>query len=162
MPDLRFHVATEADIADLAAMIEAFNVEDGGAPGYHTTETVRRDGFGYDPAFAAVIARDGRDAVGFALYFPMYNTEIAARGTWLMDLWVAPTHRGHGVGRKLMAAVAAGARERGEKCVWWGVRSGNTGARKFYASIDAHDDDARLLELSGDAFERLAREGEGG
>ena len=59
----------------------------------------------------------------------------------------------------LLLAERAG-EERGAHCLWWGVRSANRRARDFYAGLGAKDDDARFLELNGDAMLRLAREAE--
>jgi ribosomal protein S18 acetylase RimI-like enzyme len=164
---IEVNLATAAEAEELAAMMEAFAVEDGQDPGLFTTEGVLRDGFGSDPAFSALIARDRGAAVGYGLSFPMYNTEIARRGLWLFDLWVAPGHRGQGIGRKLLAAVARTARDQGGACVWLAVRSANTRARAFYGKLGARDDDARVLELDGGALDALAAEaggerGEGG
>ena len=39
------------------------------------------------------------------------------------------------------------------------MRTSNRGARRFYAEIGAKDDEARILELDGEALDRLAAEG---
>ena len=98
--------ATPADTGALAAMLEAMNVEDGQPQGRYSAERVQRDGFGTAPAFAALLAFAGERAVGYALSLPFYNTELARRGLYLLDLWVAPPHRNRGIGRRLVAALA--------------------------------------------------------
>jgi len=159
MPDSpTLRPAAADDAAALAAMLEAFAVEDGSAPGTFTTAKVLEHGFGPDPAFEAIIAWDGEETIGYALYFRCYNTEIAAPGLWMQDIWVAPGHRGGGVGRKLMAAVAGVACARGYATLWWGVRNANRRGRAFYAGLGAKDDDARILELEGEALAALAAE----
>ncbi len=150
--------ASRTDAAELAAMMDAFNVEDGQAAGLHTTESVLRDGFGPAPAFAALIARQDGTAIGYAATCPIYNSEIARRGLWLADLWIAPAYRSRGIGRKLMAAVAKLARDQDRGSVWWGVRNVNNRGKSFYRSIGAVDDDARLLGLGGEALATLAAE----
>jgi GNAT superfamily N-acetyltransferase len=155
---ITLHDAGPSDAADLAAMMEAFAVEDGQEAGLYSPKKILRDAFGPDPAFSAVIARLDGEAVAYALFFPMYNTELGARGFWLFDLWVSATHRGAGIGRRLLAAVARRAVIDGRACVWWGVRNANIRARNFYAALGAKDDEARILELDGKALEALAAE----
>ncbi len=150
--------AGRADAAELAAMMDAFNVEDGQAAGLHTVEGVLRDGFGPAPAFAALIARRDGAAIGYAATCPIYNTEIARRGLWLVDLWVAPAYRSRGIGRKLMAAVAKVAHDQDRGCLWWGVRNVNDRGKSFYFSLGAVDDDARFFGLDGEALATLAAE----
>ena len=148
--------ATRADAAELAAMMDAFNVEDGQAAGLHTVEGVLRDAFGPAPAFAALIARQGGAAIGYAATCLIYNSEIARQGLWLADLWIAPAYRSRGIGRKLMAAVAKVARDQDCGCIWWGVRNINDRGKSFYISLGAVDDDARFFGLDADAIAALA------
>ena len=156
--EVEIALARAEDAGDLAVMMEAFAVEDGEAPGVFDREKVLRDGFGPDPAFEALIARAGGTAVGYALYFPAYNTEVGARALFMNDLWVAPDYRSARVGRRLMAALAAHARDGGYVAIWWGVRNKNTRGLRFYAALGAKDDDARILELDGAPLARLAAE----
>ena len=90
--------------------------------------------FGERPAAEALIAERGGEAVGYALFFPTFSSFLASQGIWLEDLFVRPAHRGAGVGRALLAAVAARVRERGASA-WNGRRSTGTSSRS--ASIGA-------------------------
>jgi GNAT superfamily N-acetyltransferase len=162
MSDKRRHrstiirAATAADAGVLAAMLDAMNVEDGQPPGRFHEEIVRRDGFGENPAFSALLACiDGR-AVGYALFLPFYNTELAQRSLWMLDLWIEPRHRRLGIGRRLVAALAQRTLTQGRASLWWTVRNGNVAARAFYAALGAKDDETRLLELDGAALSALA------
>ncbi len=148
--------AGEADAAALARLMNDLNVHEGKPPDAHSEASVLRDGFGPDPAFSAVIAvRDG-ELVGYACFFPAYNTDLAARGLWLADLYVADPERRHGTGRKLLAAVAAEAIRTGRESVEWAARSENSRARAFYAALGARDENLRVLELDGEPLRRLA------
>jgi ribosomal protein S18 acetylase RimI-like enzyme len=149
--------ATPADTRALAAMLEAMNVEDGQPQGRYSAERVQHDGFGTAPAFAALLAFAGERAVGYALSLPFYNTELARRGLYLLDLWVAPPHRNRGIGRRLVAALARQTVADGGGSLWWTVRNGNQAARRLYAALGAKDDDTRLLELDGTALDALAQ-----
>ena len=54
---------------------------------------MRKEGFGASPRFRAQIAeRDGRP-VGYALFYPAYDTDRAARDFYLQDLYVVPEAR---------------------------------------------------------------------
>ena len=159
MPDtITIAAATRAEAADLAAMMDAFNVEDGQVAGLHTVESVLRNGFGPAPAFAALIVRRDGTAIGYAATCDIYNTDIARRGLWLADLWIDPAYRSRGIGRKLMAAIARLARDQVRGCVWWGVRNANDRGKSFYRSIGAVDDEARFFGLDGTALVNLAAE----
>lgn len=63
--------------------------------------------FGARPAAEALIAERDREAIGYALFFPTFSSFLASTGVWLEDLFVRKEHRGEGVGRALLQAVAA-------------------------------------------------------
>ena len=75
-------------------------------------EDILRDGFGARPFFECLLAEVAGEAVGFALFFPNYSTFEGRPGLYLEDLYVAPRARGLGVGRKMIARLAAIAIER--------------------------------------------------
>jgi GNAT superfamily N-acetyltransferase len=83
-------------------------------------------------------ARSGGRLVGHAcLYWHFSSTE--ARQTVLMnDLYVVPEMRGHGVGRALIEASLAVARERGNPFLEWATAPDNHTAQRLYDSTGAH------------------------
>jgi GNAT superfamily N-acetyltransferase len=59
---------------------------------------LRRDGFGAEPAFTAILAETTRgEAIGYALNWLTYMTQSASTGALLSDLYVAPAWRRRGV-----------------------------------------------------------------
>jgi GNAT superfamily N-acetyltransferase len=75
----------------------------------------------------------------------------------LEDLFVRPEHRGAGLGRALLAALARLARERGCGRFEWAVLDWNTPAIRFYESLGASVlPDWRIARVTGDALARLA------
>src|SRR5271170_1429906 len=88
--------------------------------------------FGERPAAEALIAELDSQTVGYALFFPTFSSFLASRGLWLEDLFVRPVHRGAGVGRALLAAVAARADEDGGKRLEWAALDWNELALGFY------------------------------
>ena len=74
---------------------------------------LRLHGFGPQPRFEALLARvEGRPA-GMALFAPSFSTWLGKPGLYLEDLFVSDWARGIGVGRRLLARLAAIAVERG-------------------------------------------------
>lgn len=158
--DLVIRRATKADAAAIAGLANLLSVHEGLGDDVFSEAQVLRDGFGDRPAFEVLIAERAGRAVGYALFTNGYNTDIAARAVWLDDLFVEEEARGDGVGRRLLAAVARLAVDRGARSLWWGVRSGNRKARAFYATLGAQDDDARILELNDAALTAMADQAE--
>jgi GNAT superfamily N-acetyltransferase len=150
--------AASTDAAAIATMANALNVFVG-LPGHvFTAERVREHAFGERPAFSIFVAERGAGPVGYAMFHPAYNSDLAVRSLSLVDLYVAEAARGRGVGRALMAAVAAEALRTGAESVEWGVHTGNVLARRFYADLGAYDTGAAIMGLDGEALRALAAE----
>jgi len=124
-------------------------------------EDLARALFGPIPAAEALIARvDGHSEVctGFALFFHTYSTFLGRRTLWLEDLFVLPAHRGAGLGRQLLTALAGLACERGCGRFEWAVLDWNASAIRFYESLGARIlPDWRIARVTGAALDALAR-----
>ncbi len=93
------------------------------------------------PASRVWLAVDGGEAVGFLtahLYAPapVYHPASLVH---VDDLFVAPTHRGAGIGTALVRAVRAWARAEDAQHLQVGVLAANAGARAFWARRGAAD-----------------------
>jgi GNAT superfamily N-acetyltransferase len=130
----------------------------------HATQERLHDAlFGPRPAAEALIAERGAEAVGYALFYPTFSSFLAIQGVWLEDLFVRPAHRGAGVGRELLAAVAAHVRERGGQRLEWAALDWNEVALGFYRRIGAQTMGEWITHrLVGEQLERLARESTSG
>ena len=94
--------------------------------------------------------------MGFALFFHNFSTFRGAPGLYLEDLFVDPHWRGRGVGRKLLAHLAAIAVDRGCHRMEWSVLDWNESAIAFYRTAGARLlDDWRIFRLTGDALRAL-------
>ena len=123
-----------------------------------TEADLRRWLFGERPAAEVVIAWTGDRAVGFALFFHNFSTFLGRPGLYLEDLFVIPDWRGQGIGRRLLAHLAALAVERGCGRLEWSVLDWNTPAIGFYRRLGAVVmDDWRICRVTGDALATLAR-----
>jgi GNAT superfamily N-acetyltransferase len=152
-------LAVPGDAGALAALANALDRDQGGGGIVHGAETVLRDGFGEDPVVRFVIATRGGDAAGYAMFSRFYDSDTAETGAWLNDLYVVPALRRTGLGRRLIAAVAAETARRGGTFLWTGVYDRNAAGRAFYASLGARDEQARILEIDGASFRTLAAGG---
>lgn len=90
------------------------------------------------PPFQCLIAESEDVPVGFALYFYAYSTWEGRQTLYLEDLYVSPQHRGTGAGARLMAQLAAIARERDCARFEWSVLDWNEPAIGFYNRIGAN------------------------
>lgn len=113
--------------------------------------------FGEHPLAEALIAeRDGQPA-GYALFFTTFSTFLARPGIWLEDLFVRPAHRRFGVGRALLSAVAARARDGGR--LEWAALDWNELALGFYRRLGARAMGEWVTHrLDGEELARLAAE----
>jgi GNAT superfamily N-acetyltransferase len=89
--------------------------------------------FGAEPAARCIVADDGDEVVGFALYFTTFSTFLGMPGIWLEDLFVRASARRHGHGGALLREL----RTRTTGRVEWAVLDWNEPAQAFYRSIGA-------------------------
>ena len=122
-----------------------------------TEDDLRRDGFGPQPKFRALIAEWSSEPAGYALIYGTYSTFNGQAGLFLEDLFVRTQFRGKGIGKALLAQIARIARE--EQCygVRWEVLDWNQPAIDFYKSLGAmFRDPWRSVSLSGEPLQKLA------
>lgn len=160
MTSLRIRAAEAPDAPAVAALINAINSLDSGAPEVPMTPgIVLRDLLGPEPRAWLRVAEVEGVVAGFATAGTIYDAARCAEAMMLLDLYVAPTARRQGAARALMASLAAEARRRGAACIWWGVDEGDDEASAFYRAIGARSEGRFGGEiLEGDALGRLAGE----
>jgi len=95
------------------------------------------------PAILCRIAEENGQLLGF-------SHSVLHEGSWaltpvcyLEDLFVDPSERGHGVGRALIADLAAMAQANGWSHLYWHTRESNEVARRLYDSFVSADDFVR-------------------
>jgi GNAT superfamily N-acetyltransferase len=150
--------AAPADAAALVRLAEALNRHEGEPTENFTEKVVLRDGFGAGRVFDALLAETADGPVGYAIFVDFYDTAFAEKGLYLADLFVAEAQRGQGIGRALVAAVAAEARRRGTSFVFWTAMERNRRAQAFYRSLGATEEPLVAYALNGAALDRLAGE----
>ncbi len=123
-----------------------------------TADDLRRALFAAEPRlFGHVVEAPDGSLAGFALWYVTYSTWEGQHGIYLEDLFVRPQHRGSGLGKALLAALAAEAASRGYPRVEWWVLDWNEPAVEFYRSVGAFGmDEWTVYRLTGDALTDLA------
>ncbi|HEX2203446.1 MAG TPA: GNAT family N-acetyltransferase [Longimicrobium sp.] len=159
-PPAAVRPATEADVPLVLRFIRELAEYEKLLHEVVATEARLRETLFGERAYAeVVIAEEGGEAVGFALFFHNYSTFLAQPGIYLEDLYVRPEARGRGVGRRLLAHLARLAKARGCGRLEWWVLDWNASAIRFYRSLGAEAmDDWTVFRLTGDALGRLAGE----
>jgi GNAT superfamily N-acetyltransferase len=113
--------------------------------------------FGARPSCEALIAEAGPRALGFALFFTTFSTFLCKPGLYLEDLFVEPEQRGRGIGKALLARLAALTVERGGGRFEWRVLDWNAPSIRFYESLGAKVmPEWELVRLTGQPLESLA------
>ena len=116
-----------------------------------TPDHLRTALFGPQPAAYALVAEVEGEVVGFALYFLNFSTWEGVHGVYLEDLFVQPEHRGTGLGKALLMALAEIAVTRGYARVEWSVLDWNTPSIDFYRGLGAIPmDEWTVFRLTGD------------
>ncbi len=134
--------ATEVDAPALARMLHDFNTEfDLPSPGVAVVEERVRaliaDG---TKEFFIGFAAEGGEPLGFTQlsFFPSVWAEVPIGH--IDELYVAPGHRGEGIGRVLIKALLARARERHAPSVGLTTGEANAGARALHESAGFRND----------------------
>lgn len=158
-PSLALRDATRDDVPAIRQLIrDLAEYEKEPESAVVTEADLLRDGFGERPLFRVVMAEWEGEVVGFAFYFFNYSTWQGRPGLYLEDLFVRPSHRGHGIGKALLVHLAGIAvRENCGRFVWQ-VLDWNEPAIGFYESLGARVMKEWLtMRVDGEALRRLAQ-----
>jgi GNAT superfamily N-acetyltransferase len=154
----RIRPATVADIPQILRFIRELAEYEKLLHEVTATEAdLRQQLFGPQPHAECLIAELEGKPAGFALFFHNFSTFLGKHGIYLEDLYVKPELRGKGVGKKLLAHLAAVALERGCGRFEWSVLDWNSPAIDFYKSLGAQMMESwKINRLTGKALEKLA------
>ena len=156
MTDWTIRAATAEDAPAIVALVHMLDAEEAKAGTTLTVDDILVNGFGASPRFRVLLAASGHRLLGYLLFSHSYDTEHAARGMYVNDLYVVPEARRQGIGRALMAAVARACLADGGRYLFWNALEGNAAGRAFYRRIGAREEAVVTLSLQPDALRRLA------
>lgn len=115
--------------------------------------------FGPDAIAKGVIAELDGAPVGSALYYFAFSSYAGRPVLALEDIYVNENARGHGIGKKLMAELAARAEEAGCLRMQWSAMAWNESAIEVYKHLGAKPTDGVVyFKFSEDAMRALASE----
>lgn len=159
MLDNRIRRVVPSDVGRVVALTHALADYEKAPDECHLTdEQLHTALFGPAPALFGHVAEVDGEVVGFALWFLSFSTWRGVHGLYLEDLFVRPEHRGSGLGRALLAALARECVDHGYERFEWSVLNWNTPSIEFYRSVGAVPmDEWTRYRLADDALAALAQ-----
>jgi GNAT superfamily N-acetyltransferase len=157
-PALEIRPAQESDAPLVLAFIRKLADYGDLADEVSTTESdVRSALFGPQRVAEAVIAYEGKQPVGFALYSYTFSSFLGQPGIYIEDLFVDQSHRSGGIGKALLVHLARLGKERGCGRLEWSALNWNERAMEFYTDLGALPmDEWTTFRLTGEAMDRIA------
>jgi GNAT superfamily N-acetyltransferase len=132
----------QADYAQRRALWDGYNAFYGRAGATALPEDITRSTWERfarpDEPVHALVAEGGGRLVGLAHYLFHRSTTRLADVCYMQDLFTEPSVRGHGIGRLLIHAVFAAAREAGSGRVYWQTQATNEAGRALYDKLAQH------------------------
>lgn len=142
MTDLTVRSIEPADRATWAPLWDGYNAFYGRAgptalaPGI--TDVLWQRLFDPNEPVHALVAEDAGRLLGLAHFLFHRSTTRIEPVCYLQDLFTATGARGRGVGRALIEAVHARARDAGAQRLYWQTREDNATARRLYDQVAKH------------------------
>ncbi|QRP47307.1 GNAT family N-acetyltransferase [Amycolatopsis sp. FDAARGOS 1241] len=157
MPDPRVRRIRPEDVDAVVKLVYAL-AEFERAPGECHLEAPQLHSalFGPAPALFGHVAEVDGAVGGFALWFLNFSTWRGTHGIYLEDLFVRAELRGSGLGKALLAALAAECVDKGYARLEWSVLNWNP-AVGFYRALGAvGQDEWTTYRLTDDPLRALA------
>ena len=159
MTDHRIRRIEPTDTAAVVGLVHELAAYERAADECHLTEARLRTAlFGDHVALYGHVAEVDGVVVGCALWFLNFSTWRGVHGIYLEDLFVQPGHRGAGLGRALLAALAQECARAGYARLEWWVLNWNEPSIGFYRSLGAvAQDEWTVFRLTDGALSDLAQ-----
>jgi GNAT superfamily N-acetyltransferase len=138
MPNIRIVNAVETDVPLILDFIKQLaDYEKLSHQVVATVEILEKNLFGQRANAQVIMAELDGQKVGFAIFYTNFSTFLGKPGLYLEDLFVIPSARGHGVGKRMLAYLARITQERDYGRLDWAVLDWNKPSIAFYDSIGA-------------------------
>ena|ERR1700761_8278230 len=157
MPDNRIRRIRPSDVDRAVELVHELALYEKAPDECHlTTEQLNTALFGPSPALFGHVAELDGDVVGVALWVLNLFTWDGVHGIYLEDLFVRPAHRGSGLGKALLTALAQECVDRGYTRLQWWVLNWNEPSIGFYRKLGAVAmDEWTVFRLAGQALDEL-------
>src|ERR1700682_1777927 len=157
-PCFEIRTTTAADVPIILSLIRELADYERAPDAVVTNEAGLREVlFGQKRSAEVLLALEGGEPVGFAVYFYNFSTWLGRPGLYLEDLFVRPTVRGKGYGRALLERLARIAQGRGCGRMEWAVLDWNDPAIQFYKKLGAEPmTEWTVFRLNLDGIAKLA------
>jgi GNAT superfamily N-acetyltransferase len=157
MPDNRIRRIRPSDVDRAVELVHELALYEKAPDECHlTAEQLNTALFGPAPALFGHVAELDGDVVGVALWFLNFSTWDGVHGIYLEDLFVRPAHRGSGLGKALLTALAQECVDRGYTRLQWWVLNWNEPSIGFYRKLGAVAmDEWTVFRLAGEALNEL-------
>ena len=119
------------DATELVAMINQLATHHGDV-GAMDVAAINRDAFGATPWISVLVAEGEAGLAGYAILCPLYRAQFGSRGMDMHHLYVSPQYRGAKIGRGLVEAAVAHARDQECSYLTVGTHRDNVDAQQFY------------------------------
>ena len=134
--EIKIRLATPEDASTIVSFIQALAEYEREPDAVEATpESIAQQLRSEPPPFECLLAEVGPEVQGFALFFHNYSTWRGKAGIYLEDLFVPESHRGHGIGKLLLATLARIAVERDCPRLEWQVLDWNQPSIDFYEAL---------------------------
>jgi GNAT superfamily N-acetyltransferase len=139
--------ASSADVPRLVSLMQVFYAE-ASFPLAAGAATCAFEAILADPPLGGVwLAEDGGEVIGHGVLTVCYSMEYGGLRGFIDDLFVLPSARGRGAGARLLAAMRAGAHQRGVRALHVEVGPQNDVARRLYGRAGYVDSGHLFLSL---------------
>lgn len=140
-----FRTATAADLDTVLPLLRDFYAEDGAI--YDAEAGTALLALLADPSLGRVVlVNDEGDLVaGYLVVAFGYSLEFRGRDAFVDELYIAPAHRGRGLGRAALREAERVCRDTGVRALHLEVRPDNTEARRLYGSAGYADREYYLM-----------------
>jgi GNAT superfamily N-acetyltransferase len=122
-------------IVSLIKELAAYEKLDG--PDDIAVRRLHKDTFGKKPLINMLVAKEGKEILGYAIYFESYSSFLAKKTLFLEDLFITQTRRNSGIGKLFFDRLIEIANDKGCGRVEWAVLDWNIDAIAFYNKIGA-------------------------
>lgn len=156
---IKIAAARAADVPRIVELIREFAAFEKLSEFCEVTEFALTDAlFGANPCVESLLAFDGEQIIGYALFYQNFASFRGQRGFYLEDLYVAPAYRGLKIGEAFLRKLAQIAQSRNFRRIDFMVLDWNENAIQFYKKLGAEiDESERHFKFTGTAFEKLSK-----